>query len=194
MCVPAYTCAVVRRGGGTLDYTRADVYLIEKTNVTSALHFDLGEIMRQLVVASLLFSSMIVMMWAACAEAQTLPPNAGLRFFSLRGWWNQVPPTIYGYGPYGYGYGPEVYGVPGYGPLLGPAPYGTLLRPLERVSPYEMLRPDQIPSPYEIPAPRQLASELRADVREIREDVDEIKMGLDKLLELEKEEREKAEE
>jgi hypothetical protein len=57
-----------------------------------------------------------------------------------------------------------------------------------------MLGPNQIPSPYEIPAPRQLASELRADVREIREDVDEIKMGLDKLLELEKEEREKAEE
>ena len=44
MCVPAYTCAVVRRGGGTLDYSRADVYLIEKTSVTSALHFDLGEI------------------------------------------------------------------------------------------------------------------------------------------------------
>ncbi len=119
-----------------------------------------------------------------------LPPNAGLRFFSLRGWWNQVPPTIYGYGPYGYG--PEVFGVPGYGPLLGPAPYGTLLRPLERVSPYEMLAPDQITSPYEIPASRQLASELRADVKEIREDVDEIKMGLDKLIVME--EREKAEE
>ena len=42
VCVPAYTCAVVRRGG-TLDYSRADVYLIEKTSVTSALHFDLGE-------------------------------------------------------------------------------------------------------------------------------------------------------
>ena len=148
--------------------------------------------MRKLVVASLLVCS-IMMMWAACAEAQTLPPNAGVRFFSLRGWWNQVPPTSYGYGPYGYGlpygfgYWPEVYGTYGYGPLLGPAPYmfSTLLRPLEWVSPYEMFGPDQIPSPYEVPAPGDMGSEFLTDLKEIKEDVEELKMTLDKLLEME---------
>ena len=96
------------------------------------------------------------------------------------GWWSQLPPTSYGYGPYGYGlpygfgYWPEVYGTYGYGPLLGPAPYmfSTLLRPLEWVS------------PYEVPAPDDMGSEFLTDLKEIKADVEELKMGLDKLLEM----------